>query len=163
METETSITNDDLFATEPKTSPPEEPEPRLRATLLAAVHQFAASLGQEAGDLPSIDDLMSKTDEQIGWLRSRVVDAVRLALFGIRRPDVPSIDVQLENFRTWQMNLSTYFQWPSAAMEALRGKLMELGEGVELHPCFAMSIAIRLQDGRVIYIDRQGRQTPHGV
>jgi hypothetical protein len=164
MENETEkqeVTTADLFddspPAEPWPPPAIEAAPQLRTKLLAAIHTFAASLEQEPGQLPTLDDLMSKTDEEIGWLRSRCVDALRVALFGVKRPILPTVDIQLANFVSWQKSRgAAYFEWPAEAMEILRAKLAEFGEGIELLPAYAHSVMARLQNGRVIHINRKG-------
>lgn len=73
--------------------------------------------------------------------------------------NVPTIDAAIENFRNWQLLHGPIHRWPADAMERLRVKLSDLGKGVELLPCYAMSVGVRLRDGRIILIDRNGRET----
>jgi len=75
------------------------------------------------------------------------------------RPLTVDIDVQLANFSLWQRQRGAgYYLWPDEAMNRLRERLNELGAGVEIQPCYAQSVAIKLQTGQVILIGRDCKQ-----
>jgi hypothetical protein len=155
------MTADDLFTDEQNAPPAEanpaiEPEPKIRTHLLEALDNLGVALGRKV-EAPTLEELRAQPDATVVATSARVIDAVNLALQSSVRPTVPSLDVQIRNFEAWQSQRGVgYFTWPPAAMARLRAKLIELGEGVELQPCYAHSVGVRLQDGLVVFIDRAG-------
>src|SRR5260370_24473620 len=84
-------------------------------------------------------------------LLQRIADDLGTTLRGVDRSSPQSIKVQLENFQIWQIGKGVeYYRWPSEAMEALHARLMKLGPGCELIPCFAMSVQVKLPNGKLI-------------
>ncbi len=140
----------------PEAPPFREAEPRLRTRLLAAISKCSEVLGVVI-EKPTLDEMMPLTDEEVSILPARIARAIAAAL----KPDAvkvaPTIKIQLKNFELWQKQRGgNYFLWPDDAMERLHQRLVELGEGVELQPCYAHSVGCKLLDGRVLMIDRAG-------
>jgi hypothetical protein len=108
---------------------------------------------------PPMDELLKLTAEEFEAARERFIDAIAASLADFTPPAVPLPAVQLDDFRIWQWQRAPYYVWPAAAMEALSLKLSELGEGVVLIPCYALTVGVKLRDGRVIRLDRNGRET----
>ena len=69
------------------------------------------------------------------------------------------LDAALAVATDFQNAHPVFYRWPPPAMENLRRKLIELGSDfVELIPNYALSIGVRLKSGRLIQIDRDGRE-----
>lgn len=154
------MSTDDLFeATPPAAATEDEGDAKQVHTLLSAVRTFMAAVGADP-DASIPDNLIGVTEEEVAATCQRIVDAVKLTVQGITRPAVAPIEDQLASFTTWQKARGEYWTWPPDAMERLRAKLLEYGEGIETLPCYAYSIVVRLQDGKMVSIDRSGKVTP---
>lgn len=137
----------------------QNPKPRQRVRFANAVELFSRAAGVQIG--PSVRErILEMTDDEFTALFQSYAENIGSVLRGVERPKVPAIAVQLENFVGWQSSKGAeYFRWPAAAMEALKAKLIELGEGVELVPIFAMSVQVKLRNGKIIMLDRAGKET----
>jgi hypothetical protein len=130
------------------------PKPRVRVRFANAVELFARAAGVQL-DAAVRDRILEMTDDEFSALFQGITDNLGAVLRGVERPKVPSIDIQLENFSLWQKSKGVeYYRWPAVSMDALRARLIEFGDGVELIPCFAMSVQVKLRDGRIILLDR---------
>src|ERR1700691_1496980 len=55
------------------------------------------------------------------------------------------VEVKLENFQMYKNGKGIeYYRWPPEAIDALRARLIAMGPGCELIPCFAMSVQVKL-------------------
>jgi hypothetical protein len=115
--------------------------------------------------VPELATLAGLTLDKYSGMKSALAAAVGRVLTHEGQPDgsdpkpvVLDIDTQLTNFARFQAQHGIYFQWSPEAMAVLRQKLVELGSDVELVPCFAMSVGVKLPDGRYFLLDRRGIQ-----
>lgn len=133
------------------------PHPRRR--LLSAV-KFLAQAAEVELQAPTLEQLTCMSDDEFRALRQHICDGMSAALRGAAAPSAaPDIEVQLQNFVAWQQSHPAYYHWPAEAMEALRAKLVEVGPGAELIPCFAMSVQLKLPTGKLILVNRKGLET----
>ncbi len=147
-----------VTSTETEEKAETKPRPRPRVRLINAVELLARAGGVELA--PGWQErIFDMTEDEFGALLQHLTDEVGSLLLNVARPAVPGIDVQLENFVRWQAGRGAYFQWAPEAMEALRTKLAELGDGIELIPCFAMSVQVKLRNGKLILLNRRGEET----
>lgn len=123
-----------------------------------AVNNFRRALGAEF-DAPDLLAVTKFSEDEFLAAKRRVLQNVAAALGPLESPPiVPTIDVQLANFSDWQGEHGEYYRWQPFEMEALRRKLVELGEGAELFFCYAMSVGVKLRSGRLLLIDRRGQE-----
>ncbi len=155
---------DKAFETEPAEGQPEAktrsrvriPHPRRR--LLNAIRYLAEAAEVEL-EIPPLDHFVELSDDQFRGVREQIVQNVKSVLQGVTtKPTVPDLEAQLEQFARWQAQHSLYYRWAPEAMAALRDKLISLGPEVELVPLFAMSCGAKLPSGRLILINREGRE-----
>ncbi len=135
-----------------------KPRPRPRVRLLNALDLLGRAGGIEIDEAVR-GRLFELSEDEFGALLDRIVSELRPMLDAVAQRPVPPVDQQIEDFKRWQQSRGTFFQWPEQATAALRAKLAELGAGVELVPLYAMTVGIKLPDGRLIMVDRNGRQT----
>jgi len=133
------------------------PRPRPRVRLANALDLLGRAAGVEL-DATLKGRLFEMPDDEFDALLQGLAAGVAKTV-AAAHAKIPSIDAEIENFAQWQGAKGALFIWPAAAMEALRAKMTELGEGVELIPCFAMSVQVKLRSGRLILIGRDGRET----
>jgi hypothetical protein len=129
-----------------------------RSRLVRTLEEFARAISAPF-DPPTLAHLADISDDEYHAIRDRLIAMLAAGIDGIGNSPVPPLDVQFENFRAWQAAHTTYFHWDDTAMDALRQKLERLGPGCELIPCFAMSVQIKLPNGRLILINRRGEET----
>jgi len=110
-------------------------------------------------DPPTLAVLADVSDDEYEAIRSRVISALAFGIDGVGNAKAPAVDVQIENIKAWQRERPTYYHWDEASIDALRRKLEALGPGCELIPCFAMSVQVKLPNGRLILINRRGEET----
>ena len=134
-------------------------KPRPRVRLANALRLFGSAAGIEVDEAVRAR-LFNLSDDEFNALLQRIADDLGATLRGVERPGAPSIEVQLKNFQAWQVGKGVeYYRWPAEAMEALRARLTELGPGCELIPCFAMSVQVKLPNGKLLLINRRGEET----
>ena len=129
-----------------------------RSRLVRTLEEFARAIGAPF-DPPTLAHIADLSDDEYNAIRDRLIGAIAAGIDGIGNTKVPTLEVQIENFRTWQSSHTTYYQWDDAAMDTLRLKLEQLGPGCEIIPCYAMSVYIKLPSGRLILINRRGEET----
>jgi hypothetical protein len=134
-------------------------KPRPRVRLANALRLFGSAAGIELDEAVRAR-LFNLSDDEFNALLQRIADDLGVILRGVERPSPPSIEIQLENFQLWQIGKGVeYYRWAPEAMETLRARLTALGPGCELIPCFAMSVQVKLPSGKLILIDRRGKET----
>jgi len=134
-------------------------KPRPRVRLANALRLFGSAAGIEIDEAVRAR-LFNLSDDEFNALLQHLADDLATILRGVERPNPQSIEVLLKNFQTWQVGKGVdYYRWPDEAMEALRARLIELGPGCELIPCFAMSVQVKLPSGKLILINRRGEDT----
>ncbi|MGA8643886.1 hypothetical protein [Candidatus Binatus sp.] len=134
-------------------------KPRPRVRLTNGLRLIAGAAGIEVDEAISAR-LFELSDDEFNALLQRIAADLGATLRGLERPGAPSIEIQLENFQAWQSGKGAeYYRWSSDAMEALRARLMELGPGCELIPCYAMSVGVKLPNGKLLLINRRGEET----
>lgn len=134
--------------------------PRDRVRLSNGLSLCARAAGIEVGDSVR-ERLLGLSEDEFRAMLVRLVGEMEPILSGDIRAAVASIDTQLHNFRLWQFSKGAeYYRWPDESMAALRGKLVEIGEGnFELIPTFALSVQIKLlASGKLILVGRNGQE-----
>jgi hypothetical protein len=71
--------------------------------------------------------------------------------------NVPSLEIQKDNYRTWYSTRSGYFQPTEKELDKM---FSVLSEGDEILPDFARSFSVRKPTGLLIQVDRRGRISP---
>lgn len=108
---------------------------------------------------PTLAQLADLSEDEYRAICNLVAAALLSAIDGIGKSTVPNYDIQIGNFRVWQNSHTQYFWWDDTATDALRRKLEQLGPGCEIIPCFAMSVGVKLPNGKLILINRKGEET----
>ena len=147
--------NSAISTIEQRTALAPRPRPRVR---LANALELLGRAARVDLDATIKERLFELPDDEFDALLQGLADGVAKTL-SAAHAKIPSIDAGIENFAQWQGSKGALFIWPAAAMEALRAKLVELGEGVELVPLYAMSVGVKLRSGRLVLIGRDGRET----
>jgi hypothetical protein len=128
-----------------------------RSRLVHALEGLGRALGGNL-DVPTLAMVASLNEDEYQAIVAMLIERMTEGVGAIGKSKIPTIDAQLENFRTWQLAHSEYFQWPQTAMDALRAKLETLGPEAELVPLYALSVGVRLSNGQIILLDREGRE-----
>jgi hypothetical protein len=158
---DTEAQNTDAAIAEQTAKPARKPRTRIpheRSQFVHALEDFARAIGAPF-DAPSLPQLAAVTQDEFLAIRDRLITAFAAGIEGIGKSSVPTYDVQLDSFRTWQRQRVEYFQWDDAAMDALRRKLDQLGPNCELIPAFAYSVQIKRPNGALILVNRKGDET----
>jgi hypothetical protein len=130
-----------------------------RSKLPLALKRLAVAT-DDGFEPPSLNAAAALTDDEFQALKITIAAAMRGVLSGgaDAKPPVPGIDAQMQSFANWQKQHTAYYHWTEAEIETLRAKLIALGPGCELAPCYAISTGVRLAGGKLIFINRRGER-----
>jgi hypothetical protein len=95
------------------------------------------------------DSILAALREREGWGEEVVEQVVK--------PKVRPLSVQQDEYRAWFAQRSEYY-WPSE--EQIQKIWSTLQEGDQTFPDYALTISVRKIDGRIIAVDRRGRELP---
>lgn len=95
------------------------------------------------------DDILAVLRQREGWGEEVVEQVVK--------PKVRPLSVQQDEYRAWFAQRSEYY-WPSE--EQIQKMWSTLQEGDQTFPDYALTISVRKVDGRIIAVDRKGRELP---
>jgi len=133
-----------------------------RSRLVRALEALARATGAPF-DPPTLADLAGVSDDEYQAICARLIETLAAGISevsGIGKAAVPTLDAQLANFEIWQKQRPIFYHWPPEAMTALRQACVQLGgDFAEILPCFAMSTQIKLRSGRLLLLNREGRET----
>lgn len=98
-------------------------------------------------------------DEVLALLRTR--DGFTDEIEHVVAPKIPTLAQQKEAYIAWTRGKSEYYQPSTEQLEAMWGALEE---GDKVYFGYALTITVRrIRDGKVVAIDRKGRETPAGL
>lgn len=131
--------------------------PQKRARIVRGLSLLGQALDAEF-DPATIEHLMELHDDELEVIRRRLFDGVDAALRG--RPTGTRVTnaVKVDNLRLSQKAMPIYYHWDDHQLENLRRKLDEFGDDVQILHAYAMSVVVRLEDGRVVQVNRRGEE-----
>lgn len=106
----------------------------------------------------AVKEILAQIDraEVLALLRTR--DGFTDEIEHVVAPKIPSLAQQKEAYVAWTRQRSEYYQPSPTQLEAMWGALEE-GDLVTFNYAHTITVT-RIRDGRVVAIDRKGRETP---
>lgn len=95
------------------------------------------------------NDILALLQQREGWGDEMVAQVVK--------PKVRPLREQQDQYRMWFAGRSEYYH-PSE--EQIQKMWSVLEEGDQTYPDYALTISVRKADGRIIAVDRRGRELP---
>lgn len=149
---------------QPEAKPARKPRTRIqheRSRFVRAINSLRRELEAEF-DAPDLLRLTTVSEDEFLAIKNSVINSIAASLGGVVAPPVKlNIEAELLNFIDWQKRKGGgYYAWSESEMDCLREALVALGDDFQgLFFCYAMSVGAKLKSGRLILIDRRGKET----